>query len=978
MADNDDNDDVNKSKNTTPVNGVSSEFLEQGLSRIDDIVQDRQRRTKKEVYVSRKRAEDVRDVRALEKVQSMPLTREMNEIITKRKAQLNQRISKANTDLDRIELSQGQDYEDKLLSSVNRQFNRPSVNNQSQEYARSAAGQNAGRMLAFSYSPEQLEEKETRARLNITQLEKKAQGLVKRIADAGKSGDQEARVELEGTYRQLERNVKFLGTIEAGQRKQRAAGLDIQSTEERIYKRGAQFKAELKQNEIREDIASGKIKTDDQTLANLHKQESDLKRQFLAELDKFNNATGKAATEIRDNLNNLNEAIKENAEKTSEIEDARQGRPQRVSNLANNLNLLSSGFGAVGGAAQAILVDQRMQQMQNITGYAEFENLKYQTYKKANAGDVMSQLLMSGFKSDEGYGTELRAGQVLANAANVAGSAAQVTAGGIRIAHSGSQEFNPFSQAIGTAVNATQNLQGGIMDVIGGTAAGAVQVADSARGIKTGQADISGRYLSLQVRRALLAVGAEQLQGLRDFGVDMSTAAMSMGGTAGSAFLQRSFSKPNMVQLSGLEKMQNARISPEQMVQMSAFGAQEIGSTFNEEQIYAARGLERSGFGSMQTNMQRMASLASAGANNPDSSLKSVLEAAFSRSLEGSKVLNEMVEYTGAMASQSVGRQMGLDVTAESAQLLSAGVDPNAKNKEAALALAATSAEKMRQISTDTGSNYSAMAATARISKMTGLSGDEAILAQKIDDATLRKLKNLKPDQIKNEFFKLGIDVKEGKEAKTVNDLIKARLITNLQMGGAGIALGVDAEKLANKIMNKQKLTDEEQLLFNKATNFAGIAPGEQAYRTATAVYKEEPNTISKEKAGKALRGEAGDELMKTLDDMRTQGFKQLSAAALEATAGFKDATEALKALGLLAKESENAVDKGMEARAKEAAAKSAGSLGKDTVIFNESVNTFSLAVDKLVKMSDMSKGDNLQGSLNWMFDRKYTKLGKD
>ena len=713
--------------------------------------------------------------------------------------------------------------------------------------------------------------------------------------------------------------------------------------------------------------------------------------KFKEKLEELANASGGAAKEIRESAERIAKNLETTGEKIGQIESARGGQ-DGTRDTANKLNLLGSGFGAFGGFAQAVLVNQRIAQTQNIAGFAQFENLKYQTYKNANAGDVMSQLLLSGFKADEAFGTELRAGQVGANIANLTGSLLQTASGAVRVAEAAAQK-NPVTQSasmlLGTASTSSQNLQFGTMDVISGAASSAVQAGDMLRRISTGQSYLSGAHASLEARKAILAIPAEQLQGLRDFGVNMGTAAMSMGGGAGASFLQRSFSKPNMVQLSGLERMANARISPEQMAQMAAFGAQEIGSTFNEGQIYSARGLERSGFGSMQENMQRMARLSGAGSNNPENSLKSVLEAAFSKSLEGSKVLNQMVEYTGAMADQSVGKQMGLDVTAAAAQILSAGVDPNAKNKEAALSVAATTAQKMQQISTDTGVNYSAMAATARISKMTGLSGVESIIAQKMKDEDLITLKKSTPNQASKILFEQGIDVEtaikgqqyagiKGREErikKLVQNLVTGRLITNLQMGGSGVGLGLDAEALAGKIMSPgSAFTRQEDLLFKRAARLAEVGIGDQALRAATAVISDEPNSATKQKAGKALSGEAGDELMKTLDDMRTQGFKQLSAAALEATAGFKNATEALKALGLLAKESENAVDKGAEGKFKDAGAKSAGDFGNSTVVFKDSVSVFKETVDKLIATAGMNKED--KGWVNWIMNKNSTKIG--
>jgi len=671
-----DNDDVNKSKNIKPVNGNPDDYATRGISDVDRILEKSQRSTGQEVIKSKKLAEHERNIENINTaIESGFYPSWALKDFQKEKVKSTIQIAKIKDQLSTQDTLRQERSINELGSSVREYFSSSSVNGYRQEIARTTFAQDFGRQM-MNLSPNELEQKKARSAVARTQLEKQATNLAERVA----SGDIGAKQELEAVYKKHERQIKFEAAIDVAERRQRAAGLDVESQEEKFYKIGAKIRAEKRQSTIKEGIASGEIKTDDQTLADLNKKQKELKDKYLEEQDKLNNAVGKSAEEIRTNLSKLSTALEENAEKISEIEDVKQREPQRFSNAANYLNLLSSGFGAFGGAAQQLLVGQRLTSMQNNAGFAQWENLKYQTYKSANAGDVMSQLLLAGFKSDEDFGAEVRAGQIGANAANALGGIFQVTSGAIRAKHAALEEVNPLAQSFGTAINATQNLQAGAMDVVGGTASLAVQAGDVIRGNSTGQADLSARHLSLEARKALYAIGAEQLQGLRDFGVGMGSAAASMGGAAGSAFLQRNLSKTNMVQLSGLERMRDARISPEQMAQMSAFGAQEIGSAFNEEQIYAARGLERSGFGNMQTNMQRMASLAAAGANNPDSSLKSVLEAAFSKSLEGSKVLNEMVEYTGAMASQSVGRQMGLDVTAEAAQLLSAGVDPNAKN----------------------------------------------------------------------------------------------------------------------------------------------------------------------------------------------------------------------------------------------------------------------------------------------------------
>jgi hypothetical protein len=974
-----DNDNINKSKKGSSVNGVDA------FSEIEKILEKQRIHSGQDVIERKKLAEAIQTEKAYEQILQGGVPSELEKIILKDKAKQVNRQDVLSSRISTREVLQGERTYHQLGSHFSRHFSPSSVNGEVADIARSTFGQGLG-LRMMGQSPEELEQKRMSSGARLNELYQRAMN----IRGSLQAEDPNAKAELQQILTKAQREVKLQAGIEAAERKQRSLGLDIESRETRLFKMGTKASSMLETHRIEQDISSGKIKTDDKTLSDLKQQEINLIKQYLAELDKLKNASSDTAKEIRESAESIAKNLEITGEKIGQIESARGGQ-DGTRDTANKLNLLGSGFGAIGGAAQALLVNQRIAQTQNIAGFAQFENLKYQTYKNANAGDVMSQLLLSGFKADEAFGTELRAGQVGANTANLTGSLLQTASGAVRVAEAAAQK-NPVTQSasmlLGTASTSSQNLQFGTMDVVSGAASSAVQAGDMLRRISTGQSYLSGAHASLEARKAILAIPAEQLQGLRDFGVNMGTAAMSMGSGAGASFLQRSFSKPNMVQLSGLERMANARISPEQMAQMAAFGAQEIGSTFNEGQIYSARGLERSGFGSMQENMQRMARLSGAGSNNPENSLKSVLEAAFSKSLEGSKVLNQMVEYTGAMADQSVGKQMGLDVTAAAAQILSAGVDPNAKNKEAALSVAATTAQKMQQISTDTGVNYSAMAATARISKMTGLSGVESIIAQKMKDEDLITLKKSTPNQASKILFEQGIDVEtaikgqqyagiKGREErikKLVQNLVTGRLITNLQMGGSGVGLGLDAEALAEKRISGQAFTRQEDLLFKRAARLAEVGIGDQALRAATAVISDEPNSATKQKAGKALSGEAGDELMKTLDDMRTQGFKQLSAAALEATAGFKNATEALKALGLLAKESENAVDKGAEGKFKDAGAKSAGDFGNSTVVFKDSVSVFKETVDKLIATAGMNKED--KGWVNWIMNKNSTKIG--
>jgi hypothetical protein len=251
---------------------------------------------------------------------------------------------------------------------------------------------------------------------------------------------------------------------------------------------------------------------------------------------------------------------------------------------------------------------------------------------------------------------------------------------------------------------------------------------------------------------------------------------------------------------------------------------------------------------------------------------------------------------------------------------------------------------------------------------MTGLGGDEAILAQKLTDADLRQLKKMEPNQARSFLFEKGIADIEGGAAgderlrKITSGLVGARLRANLQLGPGGLAQGYDVEAMAQKFERGEQPNRKEQFLFNKGAGFMDFGSGSEAQRASTAIISNEPNTAAKEATAARMKGEGGTEQQKMLDDMRTQGFKQLSQAALEATSSFKTAADALRALGSLAKEVENIGDTGGEGKFKTAAADAAGTFGKSTIQFEKSVSEFSKTVNALMNKSGLDSDPKKSG----------------
>jgi hypothetical protein len=771
--------------------------------------------------------------------------------------------------------------------------------------------------------------------------------------------------------------TELIGTIaqtRAAEQLQRATGADPLSKVSNI---GAAYQAAARMTgaaDITKELNNGGI-----TISRDGQQQmvkgGDVNRALQDEAKSVTKAFKELADAAKDptkDLGALREKLEETVANFDKLKDAAGGGGG--ASTSSRLSALAGGFAAAGMAAQEIGVNQKLREVSNVAGLAGIENQKYDTYRSAAGGNIAAQLQMAQFGAAQGFGKDLAFNQTTANILNTAGSVAQTGAGYFKAVEGGAQK-NPLSWAVsgvmGTAGTATNEVQQGVLDMATGAANTAVNATDISRHISTTAAKIQGTQSYLAASTALQHVGAEQLQGFRDMGVGLGVAAQSMGGRGGD-FLNQTISGAN------LDRMADARISPEQMAKMAQFGAQNIGSTFNASQIFAARGLERSGMGSMQENMQRMSTLASAGSNNPQAGLASVLESAVTKGLDSSKALNIVADNTASMVQASAGRAMGFDTTAAASQIATAAINKGDPNQEYAAARAMTVAENLKGVGTDTGMNFAAMSATARISQNTGLSGTQAIIAQGFDDATLKTMRGEKdPKKVMEALRMRGINAKDPADAKRIADaLVQDRLVTTFTGGGAGLATGASqyAAQFAQEAMRDPGSVERliaaqksgkygsaaEKQFMNAASEQAGLHHmGVDEYlRGAVGIVSPDADTNTKKKIGAGMKGEGGSEELRTADDMRTQGAKQLAQAAKEATAGFKNAKETFQALGVIAKRIEEMGNKGAEGQFKGAAADSAKTFGESTKTFETGANTIWQAAQIMAKTAGLKETD--------------------
>jgi hypothetical protein len=229
---------------------------------------------------------------------------------------------------------------------------------------------------------------------------------------------------------------------------------------------------------------------------------------------------------------------------------------------------------------------------------------------------------------------------------------------------------------------------------------------------------------------------------------------------------------------------------------------------------------------------------------------------------------------------------------------------------------------------------------------------------QGMDASLLKTIRSEKdPEKQARLFREQGIAIPKG---KTANDLIDQTLDTKamaiIEMGGKGLATGVNSGKLLNQIKSGNlDLQSAEGQAFAQAAALSGFKGGApEAMRQVRAIYAETP--ANTDKANMAMKGEGGSAILKTMDDLRTSGFKQLSEQALQATVALGGTAKALETLVELNKGLEDFGAKGGEAKFATAATDAAESFGKSTLLFDNTItNKFIPAINKMMQRAGLN-----------------------
>ncbi len=828
----------------------------------------------------------------------------------------------------------------------NKRFSQSSINGVVSQMRGQADVQNrAFGMAHMSY--DQLQEQRESVMGDINFRSRNAQNQVSKMFTNGGQINDDAKLSAYGQYSEAKNSFGKLAAIQNAMDIQKQSGMDANSRFKSLAGAGSRANSILNAQSVAQEVQSGSISIMDGGNAKSVKNanvDAEIMVQatnLATKLKELAEAAAGGAT----NLDDLRTQAEESADNLKKLEQAQAGGAGGGrNNTISNLNAFSSGFNAVGNAANTVMIGQRMQQVGNIGGYAGIANNQYDMYRKARGGDIASQLALgqTGLAGD--FGDEMKNASRIVSGAHGVGAAAQLAAGGVQVAAA----LNPV-EGLTASSQLAQNATTGALNAIQGGANVAVIAGDTTRRISENSNKIGGYQSMMAAQQAINEVGASQAQGLRDTYTGLDVVGQDMGSKA-SAFIQNS-SGPE-----GLQKMMDARISPEQFIQQAQSGVQNMGSTFDSNQIFAARNLERGGFGSMQTNMGRMSSLAAGGANNPQAGLEVVLSAAVAKGLDSSKSITMMVDSTAAMAASSSGAAVGIDTVGASASLLASSMNPGLVNKEFALGQAMTAQQMTRQQTTDISTSFTGMANTAGMvqafaGKGMKISGDEAISLQKIDIATLKSLQN-NPKAAAAMFQDKGINITEGNSNEAIQTTLRQK---QLQLIASSTRrMGLNADSVLDKI-NAGTLSGDELRKFNRGADLSGRTGGAELIREVRGVSA----PIVNGQVGKDLTdGKGSDDLKKQMDSLRTSGFKQLTEAALSASNGLGGFTGALKTFTDLQTKFEKG-GVGNEDAFKTAATEFAKDFKISTGMFDKSVTRFDTIMKDFSKRAGLNSNSN-------------------
>jgi|GEM_PF-4993693 len=728
--------------------------------------------------------------------------------------------------------------------------------------------------------------------------------------------------------RSTQRNyLEQVAQAESALRAQKKLGIDTESRYYGAQRQSASVERDLMKAGIAKEIESGNAPS----LNDARKEELRLLEQFSKQMKEVNEATEKTGPAFEQLLGKVEQTSKD-LDKTQEVIRQRSsggGGDSNTMKLGRNLYAASNIISQLGNTYREITVGQTNAITGNRITAASMTNSLYERRNAALAGDMTQLGLLSGdaFQRAAGEGKINERNTNVANVATTAAGGLGVIAGGLMTAGAIAGGTG-IGMPVGVALAGAGALAYGLSDLTRGG------------GISGTAENLAEQQRQIQLQEEMSRITGAQRQKLYNYSMSSRTAALTAGGAQGQSYFDQ-YAGPGGDAM--LAKMANMRIGADQFAELSAQGFQQGGSTFNPNSIFTAREMESRGYGTMSQNVGRISQLAAAGSQNPQASFGSVLEAAFSKSLDSSKALDMMVQNTAALVQVSAGAARGMDTTASSAAIISGLVDSNNPNKEFAIQRATNAADILNQINTGTGVNFADMSGIAAIAAGTGVGQMGAVNLKKLDNQTRAAIGARLDD----------IDKMDPKERGAAEAQLRSDMTLKY---GLGSFLNKDTGDINKQALRKGlDLTSES--IFRKGEFIANVDPNLPGYQeftqgklTADELMKRFPNTAVKV-------GESAAALGLTVDEVASGG-----RAASTAAGAAKAAEVQGKAMGPEPKTAFSDADKlataAMQNMTKEAmlAAKELGGVA-------QALSKISEATEKLGGKLNESTSDEFRGA---------------
>lgn len=694
---------------------------------------------------------------------------------------------------------------------------------------------------------------------SFTDFEKQAQQAARsaretaiNLREAAITGAPESKLrELGGKLSESEQQI---GVSRRGMQLQKQLGQDPQSQFMSINSTAQRGEARLEANNLKARAESGdlpNLKQLNEQILESAKALSDLKEQFTKgemSLEEFNKKAGAAAGELT------------KLEQQEKAVAAAGGGGNGWKTIAAAGGAASAGI----NLAQQALINQPIQALNNRAQMAAAQNQQYATLKAALGGD-MSALSLIGtgaFQNAADFASGKKTTQQVVQGVGAAATAIDATArAAIELG-----EGVSLGKLGGGTVSA-----GAKAAIIGAEGAfnTATQVSDIAQGVTAGQTNINAYNSALEAQKQILAVPSQFRQSYFDYGRTVTESTRNAGGRR----------EGMMTQLTGnefLQDMQKLRIDPNQAAQMAGRGIAEQGSAFSVSQIAASRNLERSGYGTMDQNMQRFGRLAGAGTADPTAAMGKIMEDAVSRGMDSSKAVSMMVDATSSLAESSSAGRLGVDATGGAAALIGRTIgDRGGRSEIAAMSAAQSAIAGTSNNLTDSSVTFTNMMRDTRLRQM-GMGGKEAAVAKTMTTQDMTVLQQGGPEAEKLAMQKGLVSLFNKNGALDTNAVNKYANIQGqfLEAGGAsGVGMLNDPATAAKASEFRKRLAageDPRKLMAEDKKAFGAI--GQDASLSGQGGTAEVSNIIgSLEGVADRVKKTGGKDAMNGTADVGTQ-----------------------------------------------------------------------------------------------------------